>query len=224
LERQDEWRILPNRITLFDLDGITLATSQHSVTNVTDVSVSPSLTRVAFWGEDRLTGKVGLFHTMFGSDNISLIIESSSPGGVPSSSSLSWSPSEDQIVFSSSGRVFSYDTDHHSTLEIALGTNPAWSPDGKWIVFRSPKGLPVLLTASSFRQTTFGRGRKIQAHMQWSPDSKYVLVSEEAPAGKTAACYGDERLVVYRISDGAASEVYNPCGRKDILFGWVLDP
>ena len=223
-DRESKQGLPPNQIGLMDTRGQVQSVLRHDLFNVVEMALSPDHRLVAFFGQDRTTGKVGLFYGELGSDSVVLIGPTNSHGGLPEWSSLGWAADGQRIVFSKSQQVWIYDL-HSTQFElIASGLNPSWSPNGKWIGFQSLDGFPRILSADLRTSSEVGRGRKILSNLHWSPDSEYVFLMEDwGEVEKNPVCYDNTRVVVYRVRDNAHAAVYDPCGKKDSFFGWIVD-
>ena len=94
------------------------------------------------------------------------------------------------------------------------GTDALWSPDGRWITYRSKDNKFVLAAASGQVQRMLLDGRRVVTPLQWSPDSKYLLYVQKGRTWDTAAlrCGNDAFYVmVYRLSDGLSGSVFQGC-------------
>jgi WD40 repeat protein len=144
-------------------------------------------------------------------------------------SSISWSPDGKAFVYDDDGKVFIYDVPAKRSREIASGSTPEWSPDGKWISFRSSGGYASAIDSVTLAShDLFGR-RKIRWGIHWSPDSRYVMLSEEVGFFSNLFHWRDiftvGDMLVLRVEDGATAHVeweYDP-GIDDSRFYWVSD-
>jgi hypothetical protein len=222
LETHGKSGLTPNHISLLDTHGNLITVLGRELRNVVEMAASASLKHVAFWGEDRVTRASGLFWGTFGSEEVSLVLSTPTQQGVLPESSISWGADETKLAFSQSGRIYIYDLSSHRIKEVARGDDPAWSPNGEWLAFRGVDGRPKRLSVASLQTVAFKFDHPISSHIQWSPDSRYVLVAESLKA-VSSHCYLNRHLVVYRVSDGASSDVYELCEKKDLLFAWFID-
>lgn len=132
---------------------------------------------------------------------------------------LSWSPDGAALVVSLGGEVRMYDLPSKTYKSLGRGLDPTWSPDGRWIAFRTGDGRAILVKTETWISHEIIQTRKVLYGLQWSPDSRYVLFSEHYSSGFCSTT----RLVVYRISDGATQPVLSPClGWTNRDFGWVI--
>lgn len=141
--------------------------------------------------------------------------------------SISWSPDGRAFVYDYHGGVSIYDLQNKTSRVIASGSNPDWSPDGHWIAFRSPEGLAYAIDPVSLQlQDLFGH-RKILWGVHWSPDSHYVMLSEQFDLLSNLLHFRNPFVMgvmtVLRIEDGASvpvESVFDP-GISDRNFYWV---
>jgi Periplasmic component of the Tol biopolymer transport system len=145
--------------------------------------------------------------------------------------SISFSPDGTQFVYDYKNRIFVYDVGSGSSRQITSGTNPTWSPNGKWIAFRSLSGEAVAVNATTFQtETIFGR-RKIKTSVHWSPDSRYVAMAEPiSPAsnlvrGRNPVWGPIAQMIVERLEDHATAIVhlFDPEGADDRGVYWIPD-
>ena len=223
-DRESKQGLPPNQIGLMDTRGQVQSVLRHDLFNVVEMALSPDRKLVAFFAQDRTTRKVGLFYGDLGSDSVALIEPTNSHDGVPEWSSIGWAADGQRIVFSKSQQVWIYDLRSTRLDPIAAGLNPSWSPNGKWISFQSLDGFSRLLSSDLQTIGEVGRGRRILSSLHWSPDSEYAFVMEDwGTIARNPVCYNNTRLVVYRLRDNAYAEVYDPCGKKDSFYGWIVD-
>jgi hypothetical protein len=138
--------------------------------------------------------------------------------------SFSWSPSKPELVYSTGGSVYIFDTVSGLAREIGNGSDPCWSPDGSAIVFRSREHNLVVYRVTGARVTSLTTGMDVLGFPKWSPDSKYVLfaVSTEVKLGRSPVQGTSSAFTVLRISDRATTVVMTPgMGMTSDGFYWT---
>jgi len=143
---------------------------------------------------------------------------------------ISWSPDSDALAYSRENRIYVLKISTGSSRALADGNYPSWSPDGKWIAFRSPDGSAVAINPATLESRKL-LSEKILGGVHWSPDSQYVFVSESIGFisnlfnGRNPFIGPSAELVVYRLRDGARVPVYwfSFKGGDDLGFDWVTN-
>jgi hypothetical protein len=132
---------------------------------------------------------------------------------------LSWDPKGNRFTYSWEHKIWIYSTSSKMASVLAEGEDPNWSPDGQWISFRSANGFAHLIAPDGRKQFSIMKERKIISGLRWSPDSKYLLFSEEdtGPASRFYNC----DFVVYRVQDGATTTVANLPDMTADAFYWI---
>lgn len=113
----------------------------------------------------------------------------------------SWNPSSSKIAFESNNAIYIYDLQKSSNVRLATGSDPAWSPTGAWIAFRSPEGEAMIVPSEGGSPQFLMKGVKVVYGFVWSPDAKYITFTREYPV--TFPMDSPGYLGVYRLSDGA---------------------
>jgi hypothetical protein len=208
------------------------------VAYVRAMAVSSNGAEVAFDGTYKPEGAsrnpslwtVGLHYIDSSSNTMRLLLPLAAEQGPVTS--ISFSPDGAQFVYDHSNRIFIFDVKDGSTHQVAVGASPTWSPNGKWIAFRSSDGVATTLNASTLKVEALIDKRRIQTSVHWSPDSRFVMFSE--PLGLISGIANwrypflppTARMIVERIEDHAWASVYplDPDGIIDDQgFYWVPD-
>lgn len=151
----------------------------------------------------------------------------SAESSVADSGTLGWSPSGRSLTYGSGKRIYVLDLSTGESTVIADGYNPTWSPDGRWITFRSTDGWAMAIDPVSMARKKL-LPNKILGAVHWSPDSRYVFVTE--PVGlvqivlRWLPLYTAAEFVVYRIEDLARASVGlipAEMSTEDLQFQWI---
>ena len=208
------------------ISGETTATWIGSLYDVTALSLSPDKSKVAVEDQryDREEPNHGLQYVTLGTDRRVLIEPQPAQSEAGRSFGVGWSPDSRKIVFSRRGKIITVDINSGERNEIAKGTSPAWSPDGHWISFNSPKQHPMLVNPSNLEQVALWGGRTITGPIAWSPDSCCLSFSDEGRDLETLY-QGTGRMIVYRVSDGRwfPAMHFGYLGGYSNNFGWFYD-
>jgi hypothetical protein len=115
------------------------------------------------------------------------------------------------------------DLKQHRIEKLWPGSSAAWSPDGKWIAALT-YALPVeiqlirasdLSIARTLGQTSVGR-------LQWSPDSRYLLLLDMGACGIGTGYFGT--LETLDIDTGQRAAITSSrCEVNHESFGWISD-
>jgi Tol biopolymer transport system component len=165
----------------------------------------------------------GLQYVVLGSDRRVLIEPQPEPDEARGSYSIGWSSDSRKIVFSRRGKVVTLEIGTGKRNEIADGTNPAWSPDGRWISFTSLEHHPMLINPSTLARVPLYGGRTITGPIAWSPDSCCISFSDMG-GGLDTFYQASGRMIVYRINDGQSfPAMHFGLGGYSNNFGWLYD-
>ena len=66
-----------------------------------------------------------------------------------------------------------FDIDYSKIQELAKGSHPTWSPDGKWIAFVNHDSYYAMIPTGDGQKVLFHKDRP-QSGLLWSPDSRIV--------------------------------------------------
>jgi Tol biopolymer transport system component len=97
-----------------------------------------------------------------------------------------------------------------------VGTNPVWSPDGRWLAYEREGAIRVL-TADGSREAQVSLGVTRCALGSWSPDAQRVGYS-----GLDRAATGTS-IFASSASDGARGQSVTRGGGDDVLPAWSPD-
>src|SRR6202042_1753604 len=116
-----------------------------------------------------------------------------------------WSLDDKRLVYETDGAIRLYDVESDRADAIAKGTDPTWSPDGKWIAFRDRDTYYAIYPDGNGRKKLFHNhwGNAVSA-LYWSPDSRIVAYIRELGflQGGTLDAEANQ-LRVRRLEDGS---------------------
>lgn len=135
---------------------------------------------------------------------------------------LTWDPVGRRLAFNDEGEIRVLDTERGESRLVGRGLDPTWSPDGRWIAYRTAAEQIALIDMHSGQIAARRLGAKVISFAHWSPDSSSIFVDEDK--GRSRECPSDSQFVVYEIATGKSHEVYDPCGLRDWTFGWIAEP
>ena len=142
--------------------------------------------------------------------------------------SIDWAPDSRRIVFELKGKLLIYDIETRRTRAVTDGSDPAWSPDGKWIAYRTADNIGMMVSPETGERRTLFNARKIVGPIRWSPDSEYLMynIRHEGFANKVESLWNladtNYRVIVHRRRDGAEIDARSaaPIGILD-SHNWV---
>jgi hypothetical protein len=123
---------------------------------------------------------------------------------------IGWSSDSIQNAVSWNRRIFLCGV--HDKVELDLeGTNPAWSPDSRWISFEGSDSRLWVTEATGGKGLRLKSARRVIGSPSgvWSPDSRYILCNEEGTDNGTGPI---SEVVLYRLADGASLSLWNNRG------------
>jgi WD40 repeat protein len=128
--------------------------------------------------------------------------------GVLEFRSIDWAPDSRRIVFETKGKLYVYDIETRQMISLVDGSNPAWSPDGKWIAYRTLEDIGMMVSPETGERRALFKGQKIVGPIRWSPDSEYLMynIRYSGLANKIESLWnlGDSsfRIKIHRLRDG----------------------
>ena len=187
--------------------------------NITGIALSPDGTKVAFLENDVRSRSARVEVVMAeGSRKIVDTVAFKEPAA--QARGVSWDAKGERIAFGIGGEIRIVEANGGKKVSDAAGYDPSWSPDGRWIAYRSIDGQLTLLDVET--HTHRAMGLRLGSGVHWSPDSNYIFINEDySSISSSAGCMANSRFVVYRLSDKARTVVYDPCGVRDANFGWI---
>lgn len=219
-------------VTIQRIDGSIVSTAEVKFPNL-EPWLSPDGKQLLFETSHLTSTRTpsGYFLATVGSDQAEMIEPEIAKSGLAAGllPSAGWSTNNRTVVYAHEGQIIELDLRSKHKVVLGRGTNPTWSPDNKWIAYKTEDGTARLVTPDGRTQTDLMKGHRILGYLHWSPDSEYLMYGEEyhpslmeffkVPADSTS------RLSIYRLRDGAILPVhwFGPLGGSDIGFGWVYD-
>ncbi len=136
---------------------------------------------------DLKTGKTGRVPVNIPSDTVRMRPEFVKVS--PSTGSFRLSPTGKRVLLEARGEIINFPAEDGTPINLTKTAasrekNAAWSPNGKWVAFISDKtGEEEIYLVDQrgekpWRRLTSG-GLGFRMHLEWSPDSKYLMFSDK---------------------------------------------
>jgi len=228
-QKINSWNdVLKETVFTIGPNGAISSTKGHFAT-VKGLAVSPDCQSLAVDGlyqeidplkQEISSGRAGLFlaHVGPGRDGARLIAETSQDylGVSDAAFGASWSPNSSLIAFSEHGAIHTFNVVSGEVKFLVAGTNPAWSPDGKWLGYRGSDGAPMLIDLASRKtEPLIIKGGSCLWSLKWSPDSRFAIFTQ----------YDDRAGTVFRVCrlrDRAVASIYHSGAQyTEARFAWV---
>jgi hypothetical protein len=123
------------------------------------------------------------------------------PEKIRTAKSPSWNESSSKLVVELNGAIYVYDLTTESVTFLVSGTDPAWSPRGDWIAYRSPQDEAMLIRAGGGESRILMDGKRVAYGFSWSPDGQYLAFTRKLPI--VFPLDSPAYLGIYRLRDGA---------------------
>ena len=137
---------------------------------------------------------------------------------------FAWSPDSKSLVYCLKDEIFVFDLTKRVSRKIALGSGPSWSPNGRFLAYRSKQNDISLYRFDDGKTTTATQGIKVIGVPMWSPDSSYILFTkyDASLALRNPITMPTTDFIVLRVSDGAMTTVFTPgLGADNGRFYWI---
>ena len=137
---------------------------------------------------------------------------------------LSLSPDGRRVVGTAgSGQLGVINLRQHRVEKLWPGEAAWWSPDGKWIAaltYTSPAEIDLIRASDLSIQRKLGHDTG--GRLQWSPDSRYLLLLDLGACGASSGYFGT--LVTLDIETGQRKPINSSrCKVNHSSVGWVSD-
>jgi hypothetical protein len=194
---------------------------------VHSLAISAAEDEIVISGGYRRAGSVecGIFALDVASGKVRPVITQANPGCryVPAWHDLSLSPDGKQAV-GKEGRysqVKMVDMEGGTYRPIVEGSHPVWSPDGKWIAFVAAPGSAITLIDPNHLSRHRSLGSYDGPTLQWSPDSRYLLLWEsESVCAPSFGYFGTFETL--DVQSGTRSRIKSSrCEVNLMTGGWV---
>ncbi|HEY3738455.1 MAG TPA: hypothetical protein VGL53_01360 [Bryobacteraceae bacterium] len=219
-------------VVVADVAGREVTRSKLKIQSLA-VAVDAEAKRFAFLGRpghsSGLPERAGLYIAGFRDTAARLLIDDVGEPMHPDlnrpSAAIDWSPDGHSLAYSpQEGKIRVVSLPSGSASIIGDGSGAHWSPSGATIAFISPAHRLVLHdVATGSNRVLLPEREMLGAPPLWSPDGRYLLLSERKISVWPRPTYG--HLDVYRIADGAIlSDSFPFFGIHTPWPSWVMIP
>ncbi len=142
-----------------------------------------------------------------------------------SASSADWSPDCRFLIYERDTDIYIFDTRDRTTTLIQRGHDPAWSPNGRTIVFRALVGGIALMNTKGDIVSSPLEKHVPLGPVRWSPDGKYVSFAEKETSPIPISFFSaTARLAVCRVQDGSCitAREFGSINAYYNVFHWVV--
>jgi hypothetical protein len=137
----------------------------------------------------------------------------------PIDHSAGWSVDGTRLAFGRNGTIRMLDIRSNRVDAIDSGMDPSWSPDGRWIVYRTMGNHAILFNPRSGEKKRILENRGLAPlPLHWSPDSRYLAYVERRDQITW-------QLSVFRVQDNAIQMVtpFSPIIGYITDWSWILN-
>ena len=196
--------------------GERIADIHPRVSEFSPVALSEASRRLAFLGRSYGKDKPnGLHWAAFNFSRVNFVAQADG--------NCDWSPDGNALVYENKGQIYIFDVASSSSRRLTRGHDPAWSPNGKWIAFRSVDERASLVSIEGKSVNWAVGTHNPTSPIRWSPDGRYVSFSEAIPSLQIPFITADYGVSVSRISDGQSIIVKKFGAYGTSSFFWIID-